>query len=83
MQQSACDGYALCLSLAESAALFAAWGVESLGELEYEVGHGDLECVAELLFGGIGIAEQEVVAYGAGEECVALRDVGEVDACGG
>lgn len=79
-QQGAGYGDALGLSLAESGAEFAAQGVEPVGLLQDEVGTGALQGARHLLFGGIGVAEEEVVAHGAAEKGVALGDVDQVAA---
>ena len=70
-----CNGNALCLSFRQSASAFAAYGVESVGQVEHEVGKSYAECLVHVLGGGFRVAHAQVVAYGAGEERVALRHV--------
>ncbi len=77
-EEGARYGDALGLPLAEAGAGLVARGVESEGEVEHEVGGGRVEGAGETLVGGAGVGEEEVVADGAVEEGVPLRDVDEV-----
>ena len=77
-QQTAGNGDALGLTFAEAAAELAAQGVETVGQLVDEFGHGGVEYAAKLVVGGVGLAEQEVLTDGAAEQGVALGHVDEV-----
>ena len=75
LQQGSGDGNALCLAFGETAALLATDGVESLRQIVDEEGTGTLQGIVHLGIGGIELTQLEIVADGAGEEAVALRDV--------
>lgn len=77
-QQGAGNGDALGLSFAEAATLLVEGGVDAVGQLEYEVGSGGAQGLVHGGFGGLRVAHQQVVADGAAEEGVALRNVDEV-----
>ena len=49
-----------------------------MGKVVDEVGAGCVEGVVYLFGGGLGLAELEVVANGAAQQCVALGHVDEI-----
>ena len=79
-EEAAGDGNALGLALAKAGATFATFGVDALGELEHEVGHGGMEDLVEFFVGSIGLGQLEVIADGATHQGIALRYKDEVGA---
>ena len=73
MEQSAGDGDALGLTFAESTTPLSQFGVESVGQVEDEVGTGGMEHSAQFVVGGVGAGQLEVVADGAAHQGIALR----------
>ena len=81
-QQGAGDGDALALSLAQARALLAAGRVKPLGQVEDEVRDGGVQGVPQLLVRGVGAGQQEILADGAAEQGIPLRDIEEIVADG-
>ena len=57
MQQSACNGDALCLSLAESAASLTQFGSETVGQVEHEVGTGCMQHLSQFVVGSLRLGQ--------------------------
>ena len=64
-----CTGYAdaLGLTLRETGSVLSASAVETLRQGEDKLCTGSVQGVAHLFLSGIGVAQEQVVAYGAGE----------------
>ena len=73
VEQSAGDGDTLGLTFAESTTPLAQFGVETVGQVEDEVGTGGMEHSAQFVVGGIRASQLEVVADGAAHQGIALR----------
>lgn len=77
-QEGAGHGEALPFAPAESHAALADFGIQAFLLPFHEVfGAGELEGLPQLVVGGVGLAEEEVVPHGAGEEEGVLRDVAD------
>ena len=61
MEQATGDGDALGLPLAESAAPFTQFGVETIGQVEHKVGTGGMQHFAQFGFGGLGLRYLQVI----------------------
>ena len=81
-QEGAGNGDALGLPFGETAALLEARGVEPGGEVEDKVRGGNVKSLCHTLLGGVRVAHLEILADGAAEEGIALRDIDEVAAGG-
>ena len=77
-KQGTGDGDALSLPFAEAGTQLSAEGIQSVGTVHDEAGTGRLQGFAHVILRSIGIAKQQVVADGAAEEGVALRDIDQV-----
>ena len=79
-QERTGNGYALRLTLTQSAALLAAQRVQALGQVKHEAGTAFQQGIAHVVIGGCGVTKQQIVANGATHERVALRHIYEVAA---
>ena len=77
-QQAAGDGDPLGLAFAQAGAAFAAAGVQPVRKREHEFRDGRFQGRAHLIFRRLGIAHQEILANGAAEERIALRNIDQV-----
>ena len=77
-QERTGNGYALRLTLTQSAALLAAQRVQALGQVKHEAGTAFQQGIAHVVIGGCRVTKQQVVANGATHERVALRHINEV-----
>ena len=57
MQQTTGYGNALSLSFAESPTPFTEFGAECIGQVEHEIGTGDMQHVAQFIVGGVGLSQ--------------------------
>ena len=79
-QQGTRYGDALCLTFRESSATFGARCVKTVGEVEDKFRTALPQCLLHLLRCCVRLSEQQVVAYCAGHESIALRYVDEIAA---
>jgi len=77
-EEGAGEGEALALAAAQEDAALTDFGVETFGNAADEVfGAGITQGGPEFVIGGTGVAEEEVVTHGSGEEKGFLSDISE------
>ena len=72
MQQATGNGDALRLSLTQSTATFSQFGINTTRQVEDKVGTGRMQHLTQLVVGGIGLGQLQVVTDGTAHQCVAL-----------
>ena len=72
MQQTTGYGNALSLSFAESPTPFTEFGAECIGQIEHEIGTGDMQHMAQFIVGSVGLSQQQIIADGATHKGIAL-----------
>lgn len=73
VEQPTSDGDTLGLSFAETATPLTQFGVESIGQVEDEIGTSGMEHLAQFIVRRIGLGQLEVVADSTAHQRVALR----------
>lgn len=79
-EQCACDGYALSLTFRQSASLLRAYCVKAFRKFEDKVGAALAQSVPDIGVGGVRFSEEQVLAYRAAHQSVALRHIDKVAA---
>ena len=77
-EKAAGYGYALGLSLAETAATLEALRVETVGQVEDEIGHSRPESFLHTGIVSLGVGQKKIIAHGAADEGVALRHIDDI-----
>ena len=66
-QEGTCNGNALGLAFRQAGSAFTANGVQGIGERENEIGTCHVDGPVHILFGGVRVAQKQIVADGAAE----------------